>query len=72
MSLVESVIDKIEAKILESVQYKLEILTELNKETLILTIKSLWENNLISVNTIDMSPLAEEIMKRINEDTDNV
>lgn len=72
MSLVESVIDKIEAKILESVQYKLEILTELDKETLILTIKSLWENNLISVNTIDMSPLAEEIMKRINEDTDNV
>jgi len=71
MSLVESVIDKIEDKILNSIQYKLEIVTELNKETLMLTIKSLWDKNLVSMNTIDMTPLAEEIIKRTNEE-DNV
>ena len=71
MSLVESVIDKIEDKILNSIQYKLEIVTELNKETLMLTIKSLWDKNLVSMNTIDMTPLAEEIIKRTTEE-DNV
>jgi hypothetical protein len=68
MSLVDSVMDNIEAKILNSVQDRLEILTELDSDTLVLTTKTHWDGKLISLNTIDMSPLALEIIKRVKED----
>ena len=68
MSLVDSVMDNIEAKILNSVQDRLEILTELDTNTLVLTTKTHWDDKLVSVNTIDMSPLALEIIKRVKED----
>tara|TARA_B110000285_G_C14721417_1_gene422340 strand:+ start:304 stop:522 length:219 start_codon:yes stop_codon:yes gene_type:complete len=71
MSLTDSVIEKLEAKILESVQDNLEIVSELNTETLILTIKSLWQNTLISINTLDMSPFADELIKRMKEEEDD-
>lgn len=71
MSLTDNVIDKIEAKILESVQDNLEIVSELETETLILTIKSLWQNTLISINTLDMNPFAEELIKRMKEEEDD-
>jgi len=68
MSLVDSVMDNIEAKILNSVQDRLEILTELDTDTLVLTTKAHWDGKLVSVNTIDMSPLTLEIIKRVKED----
>jgi hypothetical protein len=68
MSLVDSVMDNIEAKILNSVQDRLEIFTELDTNTLVLTTKTHWDDKLVSVNTIDMSPLALEIIKRVKED----
>lgn len=71
MSLTDSVIEKLEAKILESVQDNLEIVSELDTETLILTIKSLWQNTLISINTLDMSPFADELIKRMKEEEDD-
>jgi|TARA_R110001606_G_C15372137_1_gene649636 hypothetical protein len=72
MSLTDNVIDKIEAKILESVQDNLEIVSELETETLILTIKSLWQNTLISINTLDMNPFAEELIKRMKEEENDI
>ena len=67
MNLVDNVMEKVESRILNSIQDRLEILTELNTETLVLSTKTLWDGNIISVNTIDMSPLASEIMKRVKE-----
>ena len=72
MSLTDNVIDKIEAKILESVQDNLEIVSELETETLILTIKSLWQNTLISINTLDMNPFAEELIKRMKGEENDI
>ena len=68
MSLVDSVMDNIEDKILNSVQDRLEIFTELDTNTLVLTTKTHWDDKLVSVNTIDMSLLALEIIKRVKED----
>jgi hypothetical protein len=67
MSLVDGVMDKMESKIINSIQDRLEIITELDTENLVLNTKTLWDGTVVSVNTIDMSPLALEIMKRIKE-----
>tara|TARA_B110000977_G_C10928169_1_gene435961 strand:+ start:88 stop:306 length:219 start_codon:yes stop_codon:yes gene_type:complete len=72
MSLTDNVIEKLEAKILESVQDNLHIVSELDTETLILTIKSLWQTNLISTNSLDMNPFANELLKRIKEEENGV
>jgi hypothetical protein len=62
--MIEKVIKEIERRMFSMMDDKLEIVTEFNNKTLILTTASYFDGECISEHEFDLEPMVDEIVER--------
>ena len=62
--MIEKVIKEIERRMFSMMDDKLEIVTEFNKSTLVLTTTSYFDGECVSQNEFDLEPMVDEIVER--------
>lgn len=67
MSIFDSAIEKLEKTVMESLGDRLKIDTKFNRKTLKLHTTTYWDGKPVSSNVFDMSPVVDEIIKRIEK-----